>query len=298
MAILMDFSSVAMASVMVRLKEVENDLELVRGMIFNTIRKYNVMHRDQFGEMVIVFDSKSNWRRDYFPEYKASRRKNRKASDHDWKAIFQIIDEVRDDVVNRSPYKTILVENYEADDVIGAICALKEDFEPILILSPDHDFIQLHQYNNVKQYSNTQKKWVVCDDNPLSDLEVKVMKGDSGDGVPNVLSEDDALICESKRQVPLTKKKLEMLREDPEALGTTVARRIIRNRTLIDLSRTPEEGKHESMKQFETSAKGSIMSLMTLFTKHSMSMMMSSLQDFEVKSPKSGGLQAFMNSSK
>ena len=70
---------------------------------------------------------------------------------------------------------------------------------------------------------------------------------------------------------------------DPEALGTTVARRVIRNRNLIDLTRTPEDIKEEIMEQFKAGPKGSVMSLMTMFTKYKMKLMAESLQDFEVK---------------
>ena len=281
--ILLDYSSVAMASVMVRLKEFEDNHELVRHQIFNTIRMYNAQFRDEFGEMVICFDYGSNWRRDKFPEYKASRRKNRKESDTDWNSIYEVLNQVREEVINNTPYKCVRVENCEADDVIGAICEMNNTPQPILIISPDKDFVQLQRYPNVKQYSNIQKKWVEPDEDPVTDLEVKVLRGDSGDGVPNVLSDDDALISESKRQSPLSKKKIAALMEDPEALGTAVARRIIRNRDMIDLRRTPKEYKEEAMKQLTEPAKGNMMKLMTIFTKHRMKMLAESLQDFEVK---------------
>ena len=281
--ILLDYSSVAMSSVMVRLKEFEDNHELVRHQIFNTIRMYNQMFREEYGQMVICFDYGSNWRRDKFPEYKAVRRKNRKESDTDWNSIFEVLNEVREEVMNSTPYPCIRVENCEADDIIGAICELNTSPEPILIVSPDKDFVQLQRYPNVKQYSNIQKKWVEPEEDPVTDLEVKVLRGDTGDGVPNVLSEDDCLISESKRQSPLSKKKIAALMEDPEALGTAVARRIIRNRDMIDLRRTPQEYKEEAMSQLKQGPKGNIMKLMTLFTKHRMKLLAESLQDFEVK---------------
>ena len=270
-----------MASIFARLKEYEDEPHLARHQIFNTIRMYNQKFREEYGKMVICFDGVSSWRRGVFPEYKAGRRKAREESDADWSTIFDILHEVREDVMNSTPFTCIRVDNCEADDVIGAICELNTNPEPILIISPDKDFVQLHKYPNVKQFSNIQKKWVECDVDPQTDLEVKVLRGDAGDGVPNVLSDDDSLISESKRQTPLSKKKVAALMEDPEALGTAVARRIIRNRDLIDLSRTPDHFKQEAIKQLEAGPKGSITSLMTLFTKHRMKLMAESLQDFE-----------------
>jgi hypothetical protein len=154
---------------------------------------------------------------------------------------------------------------------------------PILIISPDKDFVQLQRYPNVKQYSNLQKKWVEPEVSALYDLELKVLKGDTGDGVPNVMSEDDVLITEGVRQSVLSKRNIEKLMENPEALGTTVARRIIRNRNMIDLTRTPDNLKADIIAAYEKKAPGSITSLMSVFTKHKMKLLMESLSDFEVK---------------
>ena len=104
-----------------------------------------------------------------------------------------------------------------------------------------------------------------------------------GDGVPNVMSDDNVFLEENARQTPLRKSKMQMLMEDPEALGTTIARRIIRNRDMIDLSRTPDYLKEQIIDKFNEPAKGSINRLMTLFTKNQMKLLMESLQDFEIR---------------
>ena len=69
--------------------------------------------------------------------------------------------------------------------------------------------------------------------------------------------------------------------QDPESLGTTIARRIIRNRDLIDLNRTPTDLKTEIMNQFNEKSKGSINSLMNLLSKYKMKMLLEALPDFE-----------------
>ena len=277
--ILLDYSSVMMSSIMVRINEFDNDPALVRHQILNTIRMYNKQFREEFGEMVLCLDSKDSWRRQKYPFYKANRRKNRKESSHDWAAIYSMLNTVEEEFRKYAPFKMLKVDGAEADDIIGAICA--EAKEPILIVSPDKDFIQLQRYGNVKQYSNLQKKWVEPDSLPMMDLEVKILKGDTGDGVPNVLS-DDNVLTEGKRQTPLSKKKITALMENPESLGVSTARRIIRNRDLIDLSRTPEEIKQESLRQLRETESGSMVSLMTLFTKHQMKLLMEDLSDFEI----------------
>lgn len=281
--ILLDYSSISMSTIMAQIGHYEENPELIRHTIFNIVRRFNLEYRDKYGEMIICFDSKNNWRREVFPQYKAGRRKSRKNSVHDWETIFKLLDEVRTEIVEYSPYRTIQVERCEADDVIGTICEKQMSPEPILIISPDTDFVQLQRYPNVSQWSNLQKKWVEPKVGPLEDLEEKILRGDTGDGVPNVMSGDEVLITEGARQTPLSKRKLEILKEDPEALGTTIARRIIRNRKMIDLQRTPEELKEEIMEKFNNKAKGSITRLMTLFTKHQMKLLTESLTDFEVR---------------
>ena len=49
---------------------------------------YNKRYRDEYGQMVICADGMNTWRREYFPEYKASRKKSRDNSEMDWNIIF------------------------------------------------------------------------------------------------------------------------------------------------------------------------------------------------------------------
>ena len=55
------------------------------------------------------------------------------------------------------------MEGCEADDVIGALVHNTQEFgnfEPIMIISSDKDFIQLQKFSNVKQFSPLQKKFL------------------------------------------------------------------------------------------------------------------------------------------
>lgn len=272
-----------MSSIMVQIKEMDGNPDLIRHMVFNMIRRYNLEHRDQFGETVICFDSKGNWRKDTFPQYKANRKKDRDGSDINWTQIFDVIGEVKENMKEYSPYRCIEIERCEADDIIGTICEKQMTPEPILIISPDRDFVQLQRYPNVKQFSNIQKKFVEPREGTAEDdLALKILKGDSGDGVPNVLS-DDMTLTEGRRQAVLSKKKKLALLEDPQALGTTIARQYIRNKRMIDLTSTPDDLKDKIMEEFAKPANGSIMRMMTLMTKHRMNLMMESLSDFEVR---------------
>ena len=285
--ILLDFSSIAMSAMFPRIEEFDEDRNLIRHTMINIIRKYNADYRDDFGETIVCMDAANSWRREYFKPYKANRRKNRNNSIHDWDGIFKMINQVRDDIIQHSPFKCIWVDTCEADDCIGTIVEKTsgpEDCEPepILIVSPDGDFKQLQKYPNVKQWSNIQKKWVKSD-NPEDELFEKICKGDTGDGVPNVLSEDEVLITEGARQTPVTKKQMTMLKGDPLQWPLQVQRRFIRNKTLIDLAETPELKKEEIMKQYNGESFGSIQSWMSYLMKHQMKLHLESLTDFEVR---------------
>ena len=217
---------------------------MVRHMILNSLRSYRTKFCNEYGEMIIACDNTNYWRRQAFPYYKANRKKNQEASEMDWKSIFECLNKIRQELKDYFPYKVIDIESAEADDVIGT---LVEEFgtdiggAPILILSGDKDFIQLHKYANVKQYDPTRKKWITHKD-PERYLYEHVLKGDSGDGIPNILSPDNCFVI-GERQKPLTQKKIDAFME----LGLDgkydhpLARNYMRNLKLIDLRNTPDD---------------------------------------------------------
>ena len=90
-----------------------------------------------------------------------------------------------EDLRNYFPYKVMRVEGAEADDVIGTLND-HVSTNPNLIISSDKDFLQLQKYQGVSQWSPLTKTWVKGD--PEESLWEKMIKGDAGDGVPNILS--------------------------------------------------------------------------------------------------------------
>ena len=240
--ILLDYSQIALSNIIVQKL---NDESMIRHMILNSIRMYNKRYRDEYGQMVICADGMNTWRKDYFPYYKAKRRKNRDESSQDWNEIFRILHLVRDEIKENLPYKVIHMEGVEADDIIASLVLQSQEFgmnEPMMIVSSDKDFIQLQKFNNVKQFSPIQKKFVK-DDNPRTYLFNHIMKGDSGDGVPNVLSDDDTFVSD-KKQTPLRKTRIAEWLENSEDLRSVMPEEIFRNyqrnKKLIDLTEVPE----------------------------------------------------------
>jgi len=243
--IIIDFSGIAVAAAFSQKQPADLDQGLIRHMILNSLRMHNAKNRGVYGEMVITCDS-SSWRREVFPEYKASRKKNREASSVDWNKFFTMANTVRDEIEENFPYPVITVDRAEADDIIGTLVLDSQEFgcnEEILIVSGDKDFLQLQKFSNVKQYSPVQKKFLKCGD-PHRYLFEHICKGDSSDGVPNVLSSDNTF-TEELRQTPLRAKKIDEWWEDrnnlQDSMDPDVWRNFQRNDWMINLDKTPND---------------------------------------------------------
>jgi hypothetical protein len=250
--IIIDFSGIAISNIVINKTLDEN---MIRHMILNSIRMYRSKFHKEYGEVIIAADGANNWRRGAFPQYKASRRKDRDKSDFDWGEAFRIMHMVKEEILENFPYKVIHEEGCEADDIIGTLVEHTNEFgnyEPVMIISADGDFKQLQKYDNVKQFSPLLKKFVV-EDHPRLHLLEKIIKGDKGDGVPNILSDDNVFI-EELRQTPVSKKKMADILNAVEAADTSKPwwRNFQRNEMLIDLTKTPQHLKDNILKSFES----------------------------------------------
>ena len=259
-------NQIAVANLMMNLKMNNNktiDENMVRHMILNSIRMYRKEHYNEYGEVVLTWDSKHSWRRDYFPEYKASRRKGREESDLNWDEIFGTLNKIRNEIKENFPYKYLEVFGAEADDIIGFLCEENRD-EKIMIISGDKDFIQLQKYPNVKQWSPITKK-DVNGFNPTTYLKEHILRGDTSDGVPNVLSPDNTF-TDGLRQRPLSRKKIQSwLVGGGSDWNDEVKRNFQRNLTLIDLTKTPEELKNQIRLEYNNAPHGDRSKLLNYF---------------------------------
>ncbi len=251
--ILVDFSGICLATILINR---QNDERMIRHMTLNSLRMYNKKFKENYGQMVLACDGANNWRRSYFPQYKANRRKGRDESTFDWNEAFRIMHKIKDELRENFPYKVIHLEGCEADDVIGTLVERTQDFgnfEPVMIVSSDGDFKQLQRFDNVSQFSPMTKKYVE-ETHPRQNLKLKILQGDTGDGIPNVLSDDDTLV-EGRRQTPLSKKKKEAILQDLSEGELLYAaswyRNYCRNETLIDLTKTPQDLKNSIINNFE-----------------------------------------------
>ena len=286
--ILVDMSQISLASMMMHLnmnKTTKPDEAMVRHMILNSLRMYRMRFKEEYGELILCFDSRHYWRRDHFPNYKAGRKKSRENSNLDWDAIFGCLNDIKQELKDYFPYKHLEVYGAEADDIIATLCLeLEYDNGKTLILSGDKDFIQLHRFTNVSQYSPITKKFINGFD-PHQYLDEHILKGDSSDGVPNVLSPDNTFV-DGLRQKPLGKKKIaewtgEILMPVEMAIPQgEVKRNFQRNQQLIDLSKAPEEIFMSCLRAYQEAPDGDRSKLLNYFIDKRLNNLTESIGEF------------------
>jgi hypothetical protein len=256
--IIFDYNQVAISNLMEQIGSSKTQVEegLVRHMILNTIRTYVKKFKESHGpEVVIACDNKNYWRREIYPHYKASRKKAREASGHDWNTIFECLSKIRDELRDHSPYKVVTVDTCEADDIIATLVMKHSATQKVMILSSDKDFAQLQRYPNVEQFSPILKKYIK-EPLPLMQLKQLIIRGDKGDGIPNILSPDDVFVV-GGRQKPITEAKIIkwMNQEAKEFCTEDMFRNFSRNEMLIDLTKIPEKLTEQILHTYEN-AKG------------------------------------------
>jgi len=294
--IIIDYSQTIISNLMAEIgsrKDVEIEVDLLRHMVVNNIRSHKLKFGREYGEIVIACDSKGKyWRKEVFPYYKANRKKAREESGFNWPLIFDTINLLKKEIKENFPYRVIEVDGAEADDIVASLAEwssqndLKEgtlfaEPAPMLIISGDHDFIQLQRFKHVKQYSPTQKKFITPERTPENYVIEHIIKGDKGDGVPNVLSADDVIV-NGERQKKIMSEKLEQWIKDPSSMPTdaTFQRNYSRNKTLVDFSCIPTELKQAIINTFESTPAGDKSKLLNYFIANRMKMMLEHIGEF------------------
>jgi hypothetical protein len=282
--ILVDLNQVLLAGLMAQIANQKGKLDehLIRHMILNIIRTHVKNFKGEYGDIILCCDNRKYWRKEYFPFYKAGRKKTREKSDLDWHLIFDMLAKFKVELRENFPYKVIDVEGAEADDIIGTLVPRHAPHEKVLILSSDGDFLQLQQYGaNVKQYNPSQKKYVKSAD-PLLELKEKIIRGDKGDGIPNIFSPADCFVRDL-RQKPITKGMLDkIINEDlnhPNWSADAVAG-FSRNKVLIDLTQIPTEIKEKIINTYEETVPAKRNKLLNYFIEHKLKNLMEVIEEF------------------
>jgi hypothetical protein len=296
--ILVDYSQVALAAILTfqrELKGTESEVKnLIRHVTLSTIKSYKKKYGKEYGELVICCDGRKYWRKEFFEQYKGSRKKNRDASDLDWKLIFDTLSEMREDIAKHFPWRVIHVDRAEADDVIAIMSkwlqdnqlvqeGLVEETQKVLILSSDKDFKQLQLYPTVKQWSPMQKKYITASKQEIRDFMIEhIVKGDTGDGVPNILSKDDVFMI-GERQKPMSAKRLaEFIDKGFDACKNDDERRNWhRNATLVDFQFIPEDVQKSIVDTYlSNKPNGDKMTVMNYLMEHRCRLLLEELEDF------------------
>ena len=238
--ILVDANQIAISHLMVRQK-IENGINIdsIRRSIIRVLARIQKQFGSEYGKMILCYDDKSYWRSQVFPYYKKNRKQERETSKYDWDLVFSVLNKIRDEIRRNLPYYVIQVQGAEADDVIATLTRKHGMIDKILILSADKDFIQLHSNPNVKQYDPIRNRWIE-NENPIQYLQEHIIRGDRSDGIPNILTCDDAIVS-GKPQKKMSKEKISSLASmDPSEFTNFIRlRNWKRNAELIDFSRIP-----------------------------------------------------------
>tara|TARA_R100001591_G_C4321536_1_gene175688 strand:+ start:151 stop:939 length:789 start_codon:yes stop_codon:yes gene_type:complete len=225
------------------------NIDSVRRSIIKVLARIQKQFGPEYGKMVLCYDDKNYWRSEVFPYYKKNRKQEREASKYDWDLVFSVLNRIRDEIRRHLPYYVIQVHGAEADDVIATL-ARSLATDKILVLSADKDFIQLQRDKRVKQYDPIRNRWIENED-PIHYLQEHIVRGDRSDGIPNILTCDDAIV-NGKAQKKMSKEKISALASmKPEDFTNFIRlRNWKRNSELIDFSNIPSNIKNNIIMKF------------------------------------------------
>lgn len=288
--ILIDYSQVCVAAILAFSHDLKRGSEnekkdLIRHVALTSIKSYKKRYGKDYGDIIICCDGRNYWRKEVFANYKGLRKKARDESDLDWSLIFDTLSEIREDLKQHFKYKVVHVDRCEADDVIAILAESTQEFgkhENVMIVSSDKDFKQLHKYDNVKQYSPMLKKLVTVNKKELHAWLIEhIVKGDSGDGIPNIMSKDDVFMI-GERQKSVSSKRLEEFiqngfiacRNDDER------RNWQRNVGLVDFAYIPEDIKQAVLEAYEVPVQGDKNAIMNYLIKNKCRLLLNEIEEF------------------
>ena len=285
MAILIDVSQIIIANVSqaqykATREQVTVDDLFVKHMIINSLRLYNHKFKSEYGEMIICCDSKDTWRKKQFPFYKAHRQEQKEAGPIEWNLVYSALNGMVKDLKEYFPYKVMKVESCEADDIIAKLS--RDLHGNHVIVSGDKDMGQLTN-QRVKQFHPITKKFI---DIPNSQAFLKdlIIRGDKGDGVPNILSDSDTFITKGKRSKSIHDEKVNVwLNQAPEFFcenSRVLENYHKRNTVLIDLTQTPEDIQNSIMEAYRVPANGNRQTIMQYFMANRMRSLLECIEQF------------------
>lgn len=305
--IITDFSQLCIANIVQHpedFKKGRSDaataINLVRHSTLATLLSYKRLYGREYGQMVIATDGRNYWRRDAFEYYKWSRKNMRKDSDLDWALIGDTVTKFREEFTAVFPYPVVAVDRAEADDIVAVLSEFTQEHElvtqgletdvpqPTLILSSDGDFKQLHKYKNVRQWSPLLKKFVTASAEGIAfDLIEKIVKGDGGDGVPNIYSPDNHYTLNGgfppRQKSVMATRLAEFAVNGIDACKTPQERsNFERNKRLVDLSEIPTDVKDDIIADYIAKSQKKVdqQLILAYFHKNRLRQLVDNIQEF------------------
>lgn len=296
--ILIDYSQVALASILtfqadLKSGDPEKVINLIRHVTLSSIKSFKKKYGKEYGEIILCCDGRKYWRRDVFPHYKANRKKARDASDLPWTLIFDTLNQMRQDVAEHFPYRVLHIDEAEADDIIAVLSKYCQDNEmldtglisepqKILILSSDHDFIQLQKYPNVTQWSPNTKKFVKATHKEIHEKRITHIVKAGDDGIPNIFSKDDVFV-NNERQKPVSAKRLQEFIENGfiACKNDEERRNWQRNIQLVDFDFIPDQISNKIIDAYlNNKPKGDKMTAMKYLMDHRCRLLLEEIEEF------------------
>jgi endogenous inhibitor of DNA gyrase (YacG/DUF329 family) len=198
-------------------------IDLLRHVALNSIMDYLKKVRAKFPDRkvttVLAHDAGS-WRNEIFDYYKWSRKqKDPDASEQEvaFKSrCYECFDQLTSEASAHYPFISVKVPRCEADDICAWFAAEYGQFTDVVLVSADKDIKQLaigRVHSLAPVHGSAEKKWFqfkTVEQQSAYVLDL-VLRGDGGDGIPNVLSAEDTFAVKEKRQKPMTEKQLGIL---------------------------------------------------------------------------------------
>lgn len=209
-------------------------------------------------DTIIAKDSRlsKSFRYSIYPEYKLTRKiqKARRSQYRIGPVFDELYTNVFPDIFDGHTVQ-LMVDGAEGDDVIASIALsdrVAEEYERILLISSDRDFIQLQIDRPVTQYDATcelvvpkvKKGAEVFNITPKQALMIKIISGDTSDNIHPIKPK----VGEIRAYKYITERTDEfkrMLKEEPE-----VAERFLLNSKLIDFKNIPTDLSQKVVDEF------------------------------------------------
>lgn len=223
------------------------EFQIWKYQVFNSIWSY-VWKFEETNEVVLAVDAHKSWRKLFFKRYKESRKVTRDSSDVDWDTFHEQLNSLVEELREYLPFKTLKIENCEADDIIGVLCLSMRNSN-FVVVSNDEDYNQLcDPTGRVKIFNPKAKDFMRCDD-PEYFIISKCLMGQSKDDIFNVKTSSDWGLTEEtqkdgkpKRKPGFGPKTLEKVMKEgyEEWLKKhKLEDNFERNRVLIDFNKIP-----------------------------------------------------------